>query len=298
MRRAAGSGVVGEVLRTSKSRLPPILAAGTMWMIGLGEAATAASMVPRGLATRSAVTTAVDAASKVAGNLQQRPLTRQGSYVGGAAGIAPASVLCVEDRKINDEMEVAKGAATSATEDKPQGTENRISENFIDKTVGVESGGRADAKNPNSTALGQGQFIKGTWLQLVEKHKPVWADGWDEHDILEQRKKPEAARWGIRMYAEENIAALESAGVEVNDSSLYLSPMLDGPVAAKLSKAVPDTPVKDIVSERALRANKALMNGKKVKDLIAWAERKMGSRGPVVSEVRLRRKQRKERKDA
>jgi hypothetical protein len=296
MRRAAQAGVAGDVLRTSKSRLLPILAASTLGMIGLGEVATAGSMAP--IATRSAVTTPVDVASKVAGNLPRRPLTRQGSYVGGAAGMAAAGVRSVHDRKLYAEREVAKGAVKSATEDKSQAAERRISENFIDKTVGVESGGRADAKNPNSTALGQGQFIKGTWLHLVEKHKPEWADGWDEEDILEQRKKPEAARWAIRMYAEENIPALESAGVEVNDASLYLSHMLDGPVAAKLYKAAPDSPVRDIVSERAFRANKALMNGKKVKDLLAWAERKMGSRGPVVSEERLRRKQRKERKDA
>lgn len=296
MRRAAKAGVAGDVLRTSKSRLLPILAASTMGIIGLGEVATAGSMAPQGIATRSAATTAVDVASKVAGNLPRRPLTRQGSYVGGAAGMAAACVRSVHNR--NAEREVARGAVTSATEDKPQAAEGRISESFIDKTVGVESGGRVDAKNPNSTALGQGQFVKGTWLHLVEKHKPEWADGWDEDDILEQRKKPEAARWAIRMYAEENIPALESAGVEVNDASLYLSHMLDGPVAAKLYKAAPDTPVRDIVSERAFRANKALMNGKKVKDLIAWAERKMGSRGPVVSEERLRRKQRKERKDA
>ncbi len=74
--------------------------------------------------------------------------------------------------------------------------------------------------------------------------------------------------------------------------------MLDGPVAAKLYRASPNTPVKDIVGEAAFRANKDLMNGKKAKDLIAWAERKVGRHGPIVSSPRVRQGSTKVRIDA
>jgi hypothetical protein len=153
-----------------------------------------------------------------------------------------------------------------------------LSDALIDSIVDIESGGRADAANANSSALGPGQFIKSTWLHIVEKHRPYWADGLDERDILDKRKHPAMARWAIRMYAEANIPVLQRAGVEVSASALYLSHLLDGAVAAKLYRAAPNTPLKDIVGLAAYRANRALMRGKKAKDLIAWAERKLARR--------------------
>ena len=54
--------------------------------------------------------------------------------------------------------------------------------------------------------------------------------------------------------------------------------MLDGAVAAKLYRAAPNTPLKDIVRPAAYRANHALMRSKKANDLIAWAERKLAKR--------------------
>ena len=43
-----------------------------------------------------------------------------------------------------------------------------VSGNLIDKITGVESGGNASAKNPNSTATGLGQFIESTWLRMLK----------------------------------------------------------------------------------------------------------------------------------
>src|SRR5690606_17898414 len=40
---------------------------------------------------------------------------------------------------------------------------------YIDKLIGVESGGNATATNSRSTATGLGQFTEGTWLDLFEK---------------------------------------------------------------------------------------------------------------------------------
>src|SRR5690606_13525541 len=39
----------------------------------------------------------------------------------------------------------------------------------VARTIGLESGGRADAKNPNSSATGAAQFTKGTWLDVLKR---------------------------------------------------------------------------------------------------------------------------------
>lgn len=42
----------------------------------------------------------------------------------------------------------------------------------VDRIVMAESGGRADARNPRSSATGAGQFLDATWLEMVRKHAP------------------------------------------------------------------------------------------------------------------------------
>ena len=39
--------------------------------------------------------------------------------------------------------------------------------------VGVESGGRANAASGRSSALGGGQFLRRTWLDMLAKYRPV-----------------------------------------------------------------------------------------------------------------------------
>jgi hypothetical protein len=43
---------------------------------------------------------------------------------------------------------------------------------LVDKIASVESGGKADAQNPNSSAGGLGQFIDGTWLDVARRANP------------------------------------------------------------------------------------------------------------------------------
>jgi len=59
--------------------------------------------------------------------------------------------------------------------------------NVVDRIVGVESGGRADAKNPNSSATGAGQFISSTWLNTVKEHRPDLMEGRTTAEVLALR---------------------------------------------------------------------------------------------------------------
>ena len=45
-------------------------------------------------------------------------------------------------------------------------------EEYLDRLMAAESGGRLDAKNPRSTALGPFQFIESTFLFVVNEDFP------------------------------------------------------------------------------------------------------------------------------
>lgn len=42
----------------------------------------------------------------------------------------------------------------------------------VDRIIQTESGGRADARNPRSSATGAGQFLDATWLDLIRRRAP------------------------------------------------------------------------------------------------------------------------------
>jgi len=48
---------------------------------------------------------------------------------------------------------------------------------LIDSIIGAESGGDPNAKNPNSSATGAGQFISSTWLDTIKAARPDLAQG-------------------------------------------------------------------------------------------------------------------------
>lgn len=200
----------------------------------------------------------------------------------GLADVATATAGSMASRglamwePLDRAAEVARKVYHSSKNVKPRTASNVISDTLVNKIVGVESGGRNDARNPNSSALGQGQFIRSTWLGMVRKYRPQWAEGLTAAQILEKRKDAGASRWAIKAYAEENAPKLKRAGVGVDEASLYLAHMFDGSVAVKLYKAKPDTAVKNVVGAAAFKSNRKLLAGKKVKHIIAWAQAKMG----------------------
>jgi len=287
---------VSDLLRTCRRRVS-IVTASTIGLCGLAHVATATagSMASRGLEMWGPL----DRASEVAKKVAQRSASHDTAtirdcasarpVVGVASGGSAVNVSSARNCAADPETEAMKGV-------RPRTASNVISDKLVNKIVGVESGGRNDAKNLNSSALGQGQFIRSTWLGLVRKYKPDWAEGLTGAQILEKRKDAEASRWAIKAYAEENAPKLERAGVGVDEASLYLAHMFDGPVAVKLYKARPDTAVKNVVGAAAVKSNRKLLVGKKVKHLIAWAQAKMGGE-EVASNKPLRQKQIRVRTD-
>lgn len=97
-----------------------------------------------------------------------------------------------------------------------------VAEDFIGPMIQVESGGKADAKNPNSSATGRSQFIKSTWLEMIEKYRPDLMEGKTRQEILDLRKDPAIDREMAIRFTEENAAKLDRLGYALTKRNLYL----------------------------------------------------------------------------
>jgi len=148
---------------------------------------------------------------------------------------------------------------------------------FVDKVVGVESGGNPNAKNDNSSATGAGQFIMSTWMQFLNEMRPdLVAAQVAGRDF---RRDMEISKQAVAWYASKNAAYLEKnsgGSVKPTDANLYLAHFL-GPVdALKVLTSNMMTRVESIVNKGSVDANRSILQGKTVADVIAWANRKMG----------------------
>lgn len=148
--------------------------------------------------------------------------------------------------------------------------------NLVDRIVGVESGGNANAKNPLSSATGAGQFIESTWLTMFKKYFPDRAASLSDAMILELRKNADLSRQMVELYAQENAAFLQRLGVKLNDGNLYLAHFLGPQGAADLLRAAPSTPVEQILGAGQINANRSILQGKTAGQVSTWAQNKMG----------------------
>ena len=146
---------------------------------------------------------------------------------------------------------------------------------LADQIVQAESGDDPNARNPNSSAAGPGQFIDATWLSMVGKYRPDLAQGKSRQEILALRSDPALSRQMTQAYAGENAQALSAAGVTPSPGSLYLAHFAGPRGAVSVLTAAPDTPAADVLGQGAVKANPFLRN-MTVADLRAWAAGKMG----------------------
>jgi hypothetical protein len=146
---------------------------------------------------------------------------------------------------------------------------------LIDQIIGAESGGNAYASNPNSSAVGAGQFIAPTWLSVVKNHFPDIAQGKSDADLLALRNDPNLSRQATEAYAQDNQAILSKNGLPVTAGNTYLAHFAGPSGAVSVLKADPSTPVIRILGPDVVKANHFLA-GMTAGDLQAWADRKMG----------------------
>ena len=152
---------------------------------------------------------------------------------------------------------------------------------LIDSIIGAESGGNPNARNPNSSAAGPGQFIDSTWLSTVRGIRPDLAEQPD-YALLALKTDPQLARQATEAYAQQNQAVLAKAGLPVNDGNTYLAHFAGPQGAVSVLQADPSAPVAQILGPGVVKANPFLAN-MTAADLQAWAARKVSGQSPPAA---------------
>lgn len=155
-------------------------------------------------------------------------------------------------------------------------------ETFLDKLMMVESGGRIDARNPRSTAVGPYQFIASTWLQIARKSFAEETKDLAPHQILELRLDPKLARRAAKIYTGNNAAFLSANGEMATFAHLRLA-FLTGPGGAvRVLAAKPETPLASLLGQTAIGAN-PFMRSMTAGDLIERTARDIATQGTLVA---------------
>jgi len=126
---------------------------------------------------------------------------------------------------------------------------------FLDRLMMAESGGRLDAKNPRSTALGPFQFIESTFLEVARRHLLDEIAGLTDAQVLAKRMDPDFSRRAALAYTRDNAGFLDGQGLAVTSVNLRLAFLIGPTGATRLLQADGDTPVAAILSSEVLAAN-------------------------------------------
>lgn len=149
---------------------------------------------------------------------------------------------------------------------------------LVDQIIRVESGGKADAANPLSTAVGLGQFIESTWLRMMAQYRPDLASTMDRPALLALRTDPTISREMVTALAREGESYLRARGHQITAGRLYLCHFLGAEGANMVLSAQDDQLVSDVMGAGVVNANPFLA-GKTIAYVKDWAEKKMGRSG-------------------
>ena len=154
----------------------------------------------------------------------------------------------------------------------------------VEQIIRVESNGDPSAKNRRSTATGLGQFLEETWLDMVRAHRPDFAKGRSQAEILELRQDAKTVREITTRFSERNAEALKRRGLPVTPGTLYLAHFAGAAGAVAVLTAMEDADAALVMAnadatgrtkrEKLIKANPFLERFT-VTDLRNWADRKM-----------------------
>ncbi|MGE3918226.1 MAG: hypothetical protein AB7F78_21240 [Hyphomicrobiaceae bacterium] len=147
---------------------------------------------------------------------------------------------------------------------------------FLDQLMLAESGGRDEARNPRSTAVGPYQFIESTFLSVARRHFPAETGALTGPQILQLRTNRPFARKAAEAYTRDNAAHLAAAGHETTFANLRLAFLVGPGGAARVLAAQPATRVASVLGTGVVIAN-PFMAGMTTAGLVDWAERNLAS---------------------
>lgn len=155
---------------------------------------------------------------------------------------------------------------------------------LVDRIIHVESGGNATAQNPLSSATGAGQFISSTWVRMMNTYRPDLVEQLTREELLDLRNDPVLSRDMVQRLAQESESYLRARGHQVTAGRLYLAHFLGAAGANQALSSDPNLSVEEVMGAGVVSAN-PFLRGKNISDLLAWADRKMQSRGQRVAVV-------------
>jgi hypothetical protein len=127
---------------------------------------------------------------------------------------------------------------------------------FIDQMTRAESGGRADARNPLSSAMGAHQFTSGTWLSVTRRFGGSRIAGLTDEQILALRTDPVFSRQMAEAHTQFDLApALQRAGVAPSNLALYAGWHFGAQGGAAVMQAPGNMPMDQLLSAGAIRSN-------------------------------------------
>ena len=143
---------------------------------------------------------------------------------------------------------------------------------FLDRLMAAESGGRDDARNPRSTAVGPYQFIESTFLDMARRHFAAETTGLLPAQILTLRTNRVFARRAAEAFTRDNADLLANNGMPATLANLRLAFLVGPSAAVRLLRADQATPVIALLGAAVVQAN-PFMAGMTARDLAAWSER-------------------------
>lgn len=184
--------------------------------------------------------------------LLRRPLLRVYAAILGLGGC-----LCLAGAALAGQSDAAQStqAATAAGGTAKPGEAQMTMEQFLDRLMRAESGGRLTARNPRSTALGPYQFIASTWLMMANKHFAKETKELRVDQILALRTDPDLARRAAELYTLENAAYLAAQGHKATFPHLRLAFLVGAGAASRVLSAPPEMPVSQLLSGNVILAN-------------------------------------------
>ncbi len=215
------------------------------------------------------------------GSAKAARLIRDLSDLEGATEIAPEKRAEIEDTlrdpdlspKVRQQLYTATQGQLKAI-DAAGIVKGLTDDSFEAMVVRAESSGVADAVNPNSSAKGAHQFLKGTWSGLVNKYKPDWAEGLSEDQVQALRSDPEKSSEMYEHFRRENAQSLAAAGMPINPATEYMAHFFGAGGAVDVLSADPNAPLSSVVPAQVIEAN-PFLKGMTAHDAKVWAARKM-----------------------
>ena len=153
-----------------------------------------------------------------------------------------------------------------------------VSSNLTDRMFRAEEDPRQGylSTNPNSSAIGRGQMLKGTFDHVARMNNFTNSSG--QRSTFEDLKRdPELQRAATNAYNMMNKKSLADFGLPINDATLYLAYHF-GPAGAKAILTANDSDaIESVLGAAAIKANPDLFKRvRAVGALKQWAATKMG----------------------